>query len=506
MKNLNSKKLLAKNSIINILGNLIPITLAIIVIPIIIHHLGKERFGILTILWAIIGYFNLIDFGVSRSLTKIISEKLAISDSKIIPIISNTAFLFVFCLSIVGTIILLLLSKWLVFIQFQISEQLREETLYSIYILAFSIPFTALTSSLKGILIAYQKFLFINIQQMLLSSIMFLSPLIIILFSKSLTPIILILFLTRIYVFFNYLNYTNKNLFSINRKAEIKPNLIKEILKFGGWLTVTNIIGPIMVYMDRVIMGIWIPVKFLIYYSSIHEVVIKILVLPGAIMNVIFPAFSYTYAKNPDESLILVQKSINYLFIIVFPILLFLISFTKELINLWLGEDFLINSRLIMQILLIGIFINSIGQVYFSFIQGIGKPKTTAIIHMVELPIYLFLLWYAVQEYGINGAAYIWTFRVIVDCFLLIIITSILFMHKAYILTKLNYLYLFSLITLIIPFFINGLRERMVYFIIVLILTMLIHWKIILSKIDRIDIFKLIYSIKRSIKNKPREI
>ena len=70
--------LLAKNTVFSLIGYAIPILVAIFSIPTLINALGVDGFGILSIAWMITGYFSLLDFGVGRALTKLISEKLGI--------------------------------------------------------------------------------------------------------------------------------------------------------------------------------------------------------------------------------------------------------------------------------------------------------------------------------------------------------------------------------------------------------------------------------------------
>ena len=36
-----------------------------------------DRFGVLTLAWALVGYFSLFDLGVGRALTKVVSDRLA---------------------------------------------------------------------------------------------------------------------------------------------------------------------------------------------------------------------------------------------------------------------------------------------------------------------------------------------------------------------------------------------------------------------------------------------
>ena len=47
-----------------------PLLAAIVTIPILIATLGTERFGILTLIWALVSYFGLFDLGLGRALTQ----------------------------------------------------------------------------------------------------------------------------------------------------------------------------------------------------------------------------------------------------------------------------------------------------------------------------------------------------------------------------------------------------------------------------------------------------
>src|SRR6202047_3703995 len=73
---LTSGRLLAKNTVWNLVGNGAPIAVAVFCIPILIRELGKERFGVLTLAWALIGYASLFDLGLGRALTQLVAKKL----------------------------------------------------------------------------------------------------------------------------------------------------------------------------------------------------------------------------------------------------------------------------------------------------------------------------------------------------------------------------------------------------------------------------------------------
>ena len=60
---------LRHNTIWNLAGSGVPLIAAVAFIPFTLNRLGNEAFGVLTLIWALIGYFSLFDMGVGRALT-----------------------------------------------------------------------------------------------------------------------------------------------------------------------------------------------------------------------------------------------------------------------------------------------------------------------------------------------------------------------------------------------------------------------------------------------------
>jgi len=93
-RHLTSGSVLARNTLINLLGRTAPMAVAIFAIPILIRELGTERFGVLTLVWVVIGYFSLFDLGLGRALTKLVAEKLASEqEERIVPLIWTGMFI-----------------------------------------------------------------------------------------------------------------------------------------------------------------------------------------------------------------------------------------------------------------------------------------------------------------------------------------------------------------------------------------------------------------------------
>ena len=104
---------------------------------------------------------------------------------------------------------------------------------------------------------------------------------------------------------------------------------------------------------------------------------------------------------------------------LLFPVAAFAIMFANEMLTLWLGASFAQNSFRVLQLLMIGVFVNGFAQVGFAVVQGAGRADLTAKFHLLELPVYIALLWYLLSRFGVVGAALAWSLRTLLDMTLL---------------------------------------------------------------------------------------
>src|SRR5213080_1256170 len=99
---LTSGRLLARNTIWNLVGSGAPMIVAVFCIPVLIRGLGTDRFGVLTLAWALIGYASLFDLGLGRALTQLVAKKLGAGEEREIPSVAWTSLLLMVVLGIVG--------------------------------------------------------------------------------------------------------------------------------------------------------------------------------------------------------------------------------------------------------------------------------------------------------------------------------------------------------------------------------------------------------------------
>jgi O-antigen/teichoic acid export membrane protein len=460
---LTSGRLLARNTVWNLIGSCSPIIVAVLCLPVIKSTLGTDRLGIISLAWAIIGYFGFFDLGLSRALTKLVAEKLGAQRAEEIPAMVWTSLFLMGGIGVVSALVAFLLVPWLVQHPLKVPAELRTETTQAFYWICLSIPIVVVTAGLRGMLEALQRFRLATAIRIPMGIFTYLGPVLILPFSHSLVPIMAVLVLGRTVAGIAHLWACFRAFPPLRHSCSFHSSCVGPLFRFGTWMTVSNVVGPIMVSFDRFLIGSMISVAAVAFYAVPYEVVTRLLLVAGALVGVLFPAFSTAVVSDRARLVFLFESGVKYIFLVLFPITLVLITFAPEALHFWLGSEFARQSAPVAQILAIAIFINSLGQVPFAHVQGAGRPDITAKLHLVELPIYIVALVLMAKTMGIRGVALAWLLRVIIDSGLLTVFSWRLLRENRFVLTRMPLLAGGGAAVFAVAAFLNGLPAKIIF-------------------------------------------
>lgn len=407
-------KKIASNAAWNLVGQVLPIGVAVLAIPLLISKLGVERFGFLSLAWALVGYAGLFDFGISRAMTRIVARYLAEGDAASAlhsaKVGTTMMLIFGFIIAIiVGSFSGPIVRGWL-----HVPPALEQEAVSGLIMLAISIPVVLLTAAYRGILEAWQAFRPLNIIKIFMGFLTYLGPLLVAFFSPNLEYVLASMTLMRLVAAYWHAHVCFRECGRVLPWQSMDKPTIKELFSLGGWISVSNVVSPLMTYMDRFILAGLVAVQVVAYYVTPYDMVTKILVFPYSVMAVLFPILA-GQKGNGESSRKTYSVTIRLLFLSMFPLVFSIVIWAEPLLMVWLGSDFAKNSALIMQILVIGVLANALAQAPANVIQASGNPKWMALVHLVELPIFLGILWFATKNFGVIGTAASWAGRMIVD-------------------------------------------------------------------------------------------
>jgi O-antigen/teichoic acid export membrane protein len=408
-----------KNTLWNLFGSVVPMLVGIVAIPYIYREIGIERIGVLTIIWALIGYFSIFDFGLGRAITQRIASLAAHQTDERKKTIATTGVFLTLLIGMVGGLlgfaaIELLGVRWL-----NSALHLDPEIRASFLLACLAIPATTATAGLRGILEGEQRFKAINILKLILGLSNFLGPIAsIVLFGPRLDYIVGSLVVARYFILFAH--HLSVRKFIGTSANDFSQEETKQLFQFGGWMTLSNIISPLMVVADRLLISNVLGAAVVAFYTIPAEFMIRLLILPAAITTTVFPIFTKDLSeKNFSNAFALYKKSMKIIFLMMAAITAGIVLGAEFGIELWLGSEFAEKSTAVASILAVGILFNSMAQIPHAYIQASGDARSTALIHLFEAVLYIPTLILLMQMHGIVGAALAWTLRALLDLVLM---------------------------------------------------------------------------------------
>lgn len=408
-----------KNVLWNLLGSVAPLLIGLAAIPYIFKHVGIERIGVLTIIWALIGYFSIFDFGLGRAITQRIAGLADHHTETQKKTIAATGVFLTFLIGLVGGVFGFIAVEVVGVAWLNSAPQLEQEIRASFLLACLAIPATTTTAGLRGILEGEQRFRAINLLKLFLGLSNFLGPIAsIALLGPSLEYMVATLVLARYVTLFAHHHSANHVIGTA--PSGLSREEARQLFQFGGWMTLSNIVSPLMVVADRFLIANLLGATVVAYYTIPAEFMIRLLILPAAITTTLFPVFAKNLSEgNKCEAFMLYKKSMKLIFLIMGAVTIITIIGSEFGIALWLGTEFAEQASVVASVLAVGILFNSMAQIPHAYIQASGDARSTALIHFAESVIYIPTLILLMKLHGILGAALAWSLRAFLDLFLL---------------------------------------------------------------------------------------
>ncbi len=155
-----SRKLLLINAVSNWVSLAVNVLIGFVLTPFIIRYVGKGGYGILTLVWSVIGYYGLVNLGVRSAIMRYISRNAGKGDERAIMEFTSTAFAMFATTSTLCLFVSFFLGKPLAHL-FELSPSDTQSFSGVITLLGATVALSFLSTVFSVSLLAYERF-FIN--------------------------------------------------------------------------------------------------------------------------------------------------------------------------------------------------------------------------------------------------------------------------------------------------------------------------------------------------------
>lgn len=403
------------NFIINTLGSVAPLLIALVSVPLYMRQIGDARYGVLSIVWVLLGYFGFLDLGLSRASANALARlKDAARDVRAKVFV--TALALNFGLGLLGSLCLATLGAYLLEHVLKIPETLKPEIAQAFPWIVCLFPLALVSGFGVGVLESRERFLLVNVIQVIGTAAGQIVPLALaILLSPTLAIVIPAAVVCRAMTMFALLFavYHEESPFSL---SAFDASQAKRLLSYGSWVTVSGVVSPILVSLDQFVIGAVLNVAALPHYVVPMNLISRSQLFAGALLRTLFPRMS---SLGHEEAHKLAVRALSLLAFGYAAVCAPAMILTPVFFKYWISADFASSAAPVAEILFFGAWLNGLAFVPFGLLQGQGRPDITAKFHIVELAPFVAVLWGLTSVFGIRGTAAAWSLRCVVDAILM---------------------------------------------------------------------------------------
>lgn len=408
--------LIRKNSLVSLFFQIFPIVTAIISIPLNINHLGLEIWGVYNLsisLFFLVMYFN---FGIGPAVNRILAEAVGIGQWSKEKAVVQTGFFINLAISFLLCFILLFFSDGI--INYAIEPSANSVDLIEIKKLfnwiALGSGLYLVISFFRNVMEGRQMFFLVSFLRAVIGSFILIAPL---LSSKhnisnsGFYIFLLLSFCLLIYVLFFLKRYSSPKIKNFDKQTA------KTIFAQGWIISLHSFFNPIFIYLDRYMIGNLVGIKVVGVYTSFYDLISRTTIIPSSISSALFPAISSSLHSTEKTKKITI-KTFKFLLLLSGLPFLLLLFFGPYLVNLWLGNDFVSGNSSVIQLLVVGYFIQGFNLIFLRYFQAVKEFRFSLYINIGLAILYTPILAVLIYKFGLTGAATVFLFKNTVELML----------------------------------------------------------------------------------------
>ena len=381
------------------------IVVGIFLSPFILHRLGDSAFGIWVLIFSITGYYGLFDLGIRSSIVRYISKFTATGDTEAAAKLLNTS-LFSYCgvgiLSFIVTILVAANAHWI----FKVPLEYRSTAPWLLLMAGTAVALGFPLGVFGGVLEGLQKFYVLNWTNIA---------------STLLRAILIVYFLRRGYGLLTAIFITVavpmvasvvRGVIALRilplplRWRYVDRSTLREMAHYSSATLITIVASRLRFNSDEIVIGTMLSAAAVTYFNIGARIVDYAGEVVTSLAQVFVPMSSQSDAKGDMVRLrkILVAGN-RFCAFIIFPICAILIILGKSVIEVWVGQKYIVTSYPVLVVMIIPSTLFFAQAASGRILFGMGKHRTVALVNLAEGIVNLVLSIILVRPFGIIGDA-----------------------------------------------------------------------------------------------------
>lgn len=397
---------------------LVPLLAAVACVPVLVQTLGATGFGMVGLVWGVVGYASILDLGVSQALTLQVCFDLKSRRDSNARIVSALA-------------LLMLLSTAVAAIIFQLADPIAaffsaRETApvdgfaAALRAMALCLPFSVLFPALAGVFDAHENFKEISLLKSAQSLATYGAAIAAALLLGTVESVIHSTLVVRVIATLTAFVRCQRRGYLSLRRAGPELNALRELLSTGGWLFINNLTSQAIFQSDRWMVARIAGLEAVGIYTVVSELVTKLGIVSGAVVGTYYPAMGKQ--TSPPA----LRRTVAHCLRVVIAsmgLACVAVALTLPLVlPVWLPAPMAQPAVIPGLLLLVGLLANAPARVWVAGLQALGQVRPICLLNLAQLPLQLLAVYGLTSWHGLTGAATAGLARNAVDALMLFLL------------------------------------------------------------------------------------
>lgn len=397
--------MLLRNSLWNLSGSALPALVALATVPLMIHGLGLEGFGVVTLITSVVGYFGVLDANLSAGSIKFLAEHHARQDSRRFAETFWFGAGFYSLLGLVGGLLLLIFAEALVDKVFKVSPVLRADALLGLHIAAFGFALLQIQNYLLVVPQALQRFDRSAGGEAFFGVVVNLASAVVALQGGGVSGVLGARVLVSV-VNSVWLVWLMRQLAIPLQPSLPSREVALALANFSAHSWLSRTASMLHQYADKLIVGALAGPVALAIYTVPSQLATRILGLTYRLSAVIYPRVSALAATGEQHQLRVLYLDANRILTYLNCAVLGMIAITGEhFLSEWVGPEFVALGYPVLLLVTLGLLIDSLTTLPSLVNDGLGHPKISGRFAIARGLLGVAMVWGGTSLYGIIGAA-----------------------------------------------------------------------------------------------------
>jgi len=404
--------LVRRNVIANTAGKGWTALVSLAAVPVYLHFLGVEAYGLIAVFLSLTAIFSLFDLGLGTALNRQLAQRsLQAGEAQAMRDLVRTLEIIYWLVAVAIALLMLIAAPYIASYWIRPQGLAAESVAQTLMLMGVAIACLWPRALYVGGLAGLQQQVLLNVLGSAFAGLLHIGGAVIVWqVSSTLDALVMWHIVVGLLETLVTAVMLWRRLPPAQRRASFEVPLLVTVWRFAAGMTGISLTSVLLTQLDKVILSRLLTLEVFGYYSLAARAAAGLYYLVGPITTAVFPRLSQLAAQTDTRELArLYHRASQLVAAVIAPVTLVLALYAAEVLWLWTGDqEIAARTSGLLALLVLGTACNGLMSLPLAAQMAHGMTRLVVMANLVAVAVLAPLTWLMAARHGAMGAASVW--------------------------------------------------------------------------------------------------